>query len=190
MTLVDENAFGLLVSFHDLEDVEYTLDRPEFVSRFTEWRTAALAYAEETQLGSAALVLDLGHALYFEVADGEQATDPITWLKGLRGALLERSFEVTAVLTHGGRWVDEPTDELPSVSTLSASYRVVQASRPSEPLRRAFYAESAAHGTSSEDGWGSGLYVDADAIEALGRALKNAPTPLEAGGATFFRIGR
>jgi hypothetical protein len=34
------------------------------------------------------------------------------------------------------------------------------------------------------------LYVDTEAIEALGRALKNAPTPLAVAGATFFRVAR
>jgi hypothetical protein len=41
-----------------------------------------------------------------------------------------------------------------------------------------------------ERGWGPGLYVDLEAIEALGRSFKNAPTALEIGGATFYRVGR
>ena len=65
-------------------------------------------------------------------------------------------------------------------------------SLPSEPLRRALYAETASHGADEddEDAWGPGIYVDTEAVEALGRTLKNAPTPLAIAGATFYRVAR
>jgi hypothetical protein len=65
-------------------------------------------------------------------------------------------------------------------------------SLPSEPLRRALYAETATHSADENDhsGWGPGIYVDTEAIEALGRTLKNAPTPLAVAGATFYRVAR
>ena len=64
--------------------------------------------------------------------------------------------------------------------------------RPSEPLRRALAAEVATRRADEDDerGWGPGLYVDVEAVEALGRNFKNAPTALEIGGATFYRVGR
>ena len=62
---------------------------------------------------------------------------------------------------------------------------------PSEPLRRALFAETASHGAPDEDSaWGSGLYLDTDAAEALGIRPKNEPTRLDVAGATFFRVSR
>lgn len=188
--LTDENAFGVLFSFHDLEDVEYTLEPEEFVTRFSEFRSALLGAAAEAPLGEGAKILDLGHALYFEIGDGDQGRDPIAWLKGVRAALAARSFETAAVLTHGGRWLDGDAKDLPSAEVIAAGYVLFAASRPSEPLRRAFCAEAATHGSDGSDGWGPGVYVDSEAVEALGKSLKNAPTALSAGGATFYRIAR
>lgn len=190
MTLSDENAFGMLVSFYDLENIEYSLTPADFTTRCSEFRSVTLATASEAPLGAGATILDLGHALYFEVGDGDQRVDPVSWLKALRAALLEREFSVVAVLSHGGRWVVEAAREPPSVEPLAGEYLLVSASRSSEPLRRALYAETACHGSDGEDGWGPGLYVDTEAVEALGKSLKNAPTPLASAGATFYRIGR
>jgi hypothetical protein len=190
MILSDENAFGLLVSFYDLEDVEYSLAPEEFTTRCSEFRSLVLATASESPLGAGATILDLGHALYFEVGDGDQRTDPVSWLKALRAALSEREFSVVAVLSHGGRWVVESGSDLPAVESLAGEYVLLSASRSSEPLRRALYAETACHGSDGGDGWGPGLYVDTEAVEALGKSLKNAPTPLSSAGATFYRIGR
>ena len=75
----DENAFGLLFAFYDLEDAEYGLEPEEFVERFTEFRSTVLSSAAEQVLGQAVRVIDLGHALYFEVGDGDQSADPIGW---------------------------------------------------------------------------------------------------------------
>ncbi len=190
MSLEDENAFGLLIAYHDVEEAEYALERDQFVERFCEFRAVTLDHATTTPLGPGARVLDLGHALYFEIADGDQSADLVSWLRGLRSTLVERSFQVTAVLTHGGRWVTTPEPERLTVEALTGGYQLLSASRPSEPLRRALHAETATHGSAAEDGWGSGTYLDTEAVEALGRALKNAPTPLVSAGATFFRLGR
>jgi hypothetical protein len=66
-------------------------------------------------------------------------------------------------------------------------------SRPSEPLRRALYADAATRrdGDGAPSGWGPGLYLDTEAVEALGKTPKNEPTVLHAGGsgATFYRAG-
>jgi hypothetical protein len=38
-------------------------------------------------------------------------------------------------------------------------------------------------------GWGPGLYVEKDAIEQLGKSLKNEPTALPVLSSVFYRIG-
>ncbi|MGC4090920.1 MAG: hypothetical protein QM756_24215 [Polyangiaceae bacterium] len=188
--LFDENAFGLLFAFYDLEEREYALEPEQFAERFSEFRSSVLDAASEVKLGNGVRAIDLGHALYFEVGDGDHENDPIGWLRRVKEALTAREFEVSAVLSHGGRWLAEDEPEWPEVHALEAGYRLVQLSRPSEPLRRALAAEVATHGTDGSDGWGAGTYVDTEAVEALGKSLKNAPTPLSAAGATFYRIGR
>jgi hypothetical protein len=40
-----------------------------------------------------------------------------------------------------------------------------------------------------QTGWGPGLYVEKDAIERLGKSLKNAPTALSVLSSVFYRIG-
>lgn len=63
---------------------------------------------------------------------------------------------------------------------------------PSEPLRKALAAEAFAQPTTSgavDGGWGPGLYVEKEAIEQLGKSLKNAPTELAALSSIFYRIG-
>src|SRR6187549_2483664 len=115
MILSDENAFGLLISFYDLEDVEYSLEPEEFTTRCSEFRSATLGFASDTPLGAGATILDLGHALYFEIGDGDQAADLLTWLRRLRETLVERNFEVVAVLSHGGRWLREADPDLPCI---------------------------------------------------------------------------
>ncbi len=84
-------------------------------------------------------------------------------------------------------FTDEAGSELPEMNGVF----VAVASAPSEPLRRALWADTAAHHDQADapDGWGAGLYVDTEAVEALGRKFKNEPTPLVSAGATFYRLG-
>ncbi len=183
----DENAFGVLLSWADVEQEEYTLEPDEFAARIVEFRAAWREALGIFALGDGVTLLELGHAVYLELADGDQKEDPIVWLKLVRARILERGFETAGVVSFGGRWVDESVvPPLPEGITLTASRA------PSEPLRRALYADTAAHYDEADapQGWGVGLYVDTDAIEALGRSLKNAPTPLEIAGATFYRVAR
>jgi hypothetical protein len=93
------------------------------------------------------------------------------------------------MLTHGSCWVDE-ADPRPDIVDCG-SVRLFRASRPSEPLRRSLLAEAATHGDEGAgvEGWGPGLYLDLEAVEALGRRPKNTPTILRSGGAEFFRAG-
>lgn len=191
MTLTDENAFGVLASYYSLEDDEYTSEPENFVTRFTEFRSAVLGYVSEFPLAPRAQVTDLGHALFIEIADGDQSDDPMAWSKALRAALRGRNFESAVLLAHGGRWVDEDVGADPELSELGPGVTYLRASRPSEPLRRALlgWAATCREGADSEDGWGPGLYVDTEAVAALNRTPKNAPTPLESAGATFYRLG-
>ena len=150
---------------------------------------ALRACAESFQLAQATTVRELGHAVYLEFSAGDQVEDPIAWIKLVRARLNALELPSVGVLSHGGRWQADPP-EAPWQSAAGITWLPV--SLPSEPLRRALYAETATHGNDEDDeqAWGPGLYVDTEAIEALGRTLKNAPTPLAVAGATFFRVAR
>ena len=188
--MIDENAFGLLVSYFDIEDDEYTLEREEFVERFRLFRKTVLDGLAGPGIGAAVRVLDLGHAVYSELAQEDGTQDPIGWLRTVRARLAEHDFATVGVLSHGGRWVAED-DASSDGPELAEGATFLAASSPSEPLRRALYAETQTHPdeTTGFAGWGPGLYIDTEAVEALGRRLKNAPTPLSSAGATFYRMG-
>lgn len=192
MSLVDENAFGILIGYFGIEDEEYALEREAFVTRFTEFRTCVLDYVATIGVCENGTVLDFGHALYVEFADGDQLEDPLSWAKALRALLSGREFASVVVVAHGSRWIEEDGDAIPEVGELGNALRFAQLSRPSEPLRRALAAEACSRTSDEavESGWGPGLYIDTEAVEALGRSLKNAPTPLAANGASFYRAGR
>jgi len=189
MPLSDENAFGVLIGYFAIEDDEYRLEPDEFAARFCEFRAALRGCVETFPLAQAGIARELGHALYIEFADGEQLEDPIAWIKLVRARLKALDLASVGVLSHGGRWQAEPAEPAPP-SVSGIEWQPV--SLPSEPLRRALYAETATHGNDEEDeaAWGPGIYVDTEAIEALGRTLKNAPTPLSVAGATFYRVAR
>jgi len=174
--MIDENAFGILISHHSIEDEEYGLAESVFLERVALLRQALREHLSRQPLATSLRQLDLGHAVYLEWADGDQLVSPIGWLKELRKHLAEADFESSGVLSHGGRWLDDDDGGVFG---------------PSEPLRRALYAETACHADedSGAEGWGSGLYLDTEAVEALGLKLKNAPTPLSSAGATFYRAG-
>jgi hypothetical protein len=189
MTLIDENAFGVLIGYYAIEDDEYGLEPAVFAARFQEFRGALRACAEGFPLAKTLTAREFGHAVYLEFADGEQLEDPIGWIKLVRARLNALELLSVGVLSHGGRWQAEPA-EAPPASISGVAWLPV--SLPSEPLRRALYAETATHGNDEHDeqAWGPGIYVDTEAVLALGRTLKNAPTPLAVAGATFYRVAR
>ena len=197
MRLVDQNAFGVWLAFFDLEDVEYSCEPEEFTQRVESFRGSCLAFARARPLALGLTALDFGHAVYFEFEDGDQSEDPLAWLRALAKELGQAEFSVTGVLSHGSRWrrsadsdgenQDEPLSGTEGAGV--AAFERIRVTRPSEALRRALYADAACHGTDGADGWGPGVFVDEEAIEALKRAFKNAPTALLAGGARFFRVG-
>jgi hypothetical protein len=187
--MIDENAFGLLVSYYSIEEDEYEAEREHFIERYAAFSALVVERLTEKPPGTATRAIDLGYAVYVELPDGEQHGDLIAWLRELRGALGERDFATAGMLTHGSCWVDEQEPRPDIVDC--GSVKLVRASRPSEPLRRALLAEAATHGDEElgVEGWGPGLYLDVEAVEALGRKPKNAPTVLRSGGAEFFRAG-
>jgi hypothetical protein len=188
-TMIDENAFGLLISYFDIEDDEYEGEREQFIERYATFTALVRDRLSEKPPGTNARAIDLGYAFYVELPDGEQQGDLIGWLRELRATLAEHDYATAGMLTHGSCWVDEQ-DPRPDIVDCG-SVRLVRASRPSEPLRRSLLAEAATHGDEQvgAEGWGPGLYLDVEAVEALGRRPKNTPTILRSGGAEFFRAG-
>jgi hypothetical protein len=185
----DENAFGVLASYFAVEDDEYGLEPAEFAERFEDFRAAVRGFLVESPLGPGARGIDLGHAFYVEIGDGDQAHSPLSWAKRLRAALTEAGFETVVAVTHGSRWVDAE-GESPTSSEFVGDFAVLTVSNPSEPLRRALYADTACQSNDEVEGWGTGLYLDTEAAEALSLSPKNAPTVLSSGGAGFYRAGR
>ena len=186
--LIDENAFGVFVLLYDIADLEYGSEPASFVATFTQFRELLLSRAHEQPFGAGVTALDLGHGVYFEVGDGDHAVDPIVWSKALCAPLLEAGFQLSAILTHGGRWTDPDSGVLSEVGPSGKAYRLLRVSHPSEPFQRALVASAHCHTSDAENGWGQGLYVDTEAIEALGKMPKNQPTLLEAAGVTFYRL--
>lgn len=187
--MIDENAFGLLISYFDIEQDEYEGEREQFIDRYATFAALVRDRLTEKPPGSNARAIDLGYAFYVELPDGEQHGDLIGWLRELRATMSEHDYATAGMLTHGSCWVDEQ-DPRPDIVDCG-SVRLFRASRPSEPLRRSLLAEAATHGDEETgvEGWGPGLYLDVEAVEALGRRPKNTPTILRSGGAEFFRAG-
>jgi len=186
--MIDENAFGLLLSYYHVEDDEYALEREQFATRLQAFRDALNECMEALPLGSGVRALDLGHALYLEIAEGDETEDPFAWLRMLRARLSAKDFVTVAVLSHGSRWVDAGGWRPAHIERVG-EVSVCRASWPSEALRRALYADAAARQDEDCPGWGPGLYVDAEAIDAMGRKFRNAPTPLRASCSTYYRFG-
>ncbi|MBN2194278.1 MAG: hypothetical protein JW751_15785 [Polyangiaceae bacterium] len=188
--MIDENAFGLLLGYHTIENDEYSCEPGEFSARLEGFHLAAVTWLAEERLGDNVQAVDLGHAVYLEIAESDETRDPIEWLRGWRAAVDTAGFTTIAVLTHGSRWIAEEgtAPELPGVECAKDTlvYRVAHSS---EALRRALYADTAAQHDPTREGWGPGLYVDAEAIEALGKKLRNEPTALHVAGAMFYRLG-
>jgi hypothetical protein len=190
----DENAFGILVCYLRVEDEEYGFEREEFVRRFELFRKVVRDHLREEPVGVDVRAIDLGHAWYVEIAEGDQSTSPIGWARKVRERLGEQGFESAAFVTHGSRWVDDQAESFASTEHIGDA-GLLTVSNPSEPLRRALYADAAAHAGDTdsgagEDAWGPGLYLDTEAAEALAMVPKNAPTVLYARGAGFYRVGR
>lgn len=185
--MIDEDAFGILFSYFEVEDDEYgSDDRSEFVERFEAFERLALAAVQSLELPSDHHVVCLGHAVYAECPDHEDTPQLFARFRAAAARLAAEGFVNVAVLTHGSRWVEE--GEGPALSVTSDAPRVVRLSKPSEPLRRAQFVAALAQTDDQVEGWGPGVYADTEALEALGKTPKNAPTVLRAPGAEFFRV--
>lgn len=184
--LTDQNAFGLWVGWFDAEDVEYSASADKFAPRIVVLRAAVSDYCASFPLGDRVSVLDLGTSFYFEVEDGDQTEEPIAWLRALRVFLAQGDWATFGAVTYGGRWSAAPGAE----PLAFAGMEKLGSFGPSEPFLRAVAAQALAH--DDEDagtlGWGTGLFVDLDVLEALQRKLRNEPTTMRAGGASFVRI--
>ncbi|MCU0691700.1 MAG: hypothetical protein MUF54_09885 [Polyangiaceae bacterium] len=187
--LFDENAFGIWVSWFDAEEVEYSQSAEKFPPRVLVFRSAVKDFLESTPLGAGARAVDFGTAVYVEVGDGDQSADILKWVRAFREFLAQSDWVTFAVVTHGGRWVArQPSACLPQ---RVGDVEVLASFGPTEPFRKAMAADSMAHDDDDvgEKGWGSGLFVEADALEAMNRRLKNAPTELRCAGTSYFRVG-
>jgi hypothetical protein len=193
--VIDENAFGLFVAHYDLENIEYALEPAaflEYLGRFASLVDSALA---QRPLAKHLRQVELGHGRYLEFADGEQSDSPITWIREMRKCLVEADLPNVCLLTAGGRWLRDPDGPEADPADLDATGPLARMTYgPSEPLRKALAAEALAQptmpaGEGSATGWGPGLYVEQEAIERLGKSLKNAPTALTVLSSVFYRIG-
>lgn len=189
LPMEDENAFGIWLSWFDAEEVEYSQSADKFPPRLMVFRSAVQDYLGQNSPGSNAIAIDMGTSVYVEIADGDHKVDPFAWLKGLRTYLSQGDWTTFGVITHGGRWVtSKPGATMPSKV---GDVQVMASFGPSEPMRKAMAAESMSHDDEDGDfeGWGPGLFVDEEALDAMNRKLKNEPTALRCAGACFFRIG-
>jgi hypothetical protein len=185
--MIDEDAFGILFSYYEVEDDEYgSDDRSEFVERFQAFERLGLAAIRSLELPNGHHVLCLGHALYAECPDREDTPQLFARFRAAAARLASEGFVNIAVLTHGSRWVEEGQGA--ALELTAEAPRVARLSRPSEPLRRALFVAALAQADDQVDGWGPGVYADTEALEALGKTPKNAPTVLHAPGAEFFRV--
>lgn len=185
--MIDEDAFGVLFSYYELEDDEYgTDDRGEFVERFEAFERLALGLVSELGLSGDPHVVCFGHAVYVEFRDEGAAGDLLRAVRQASARLSEAGYVNATALTHGGRWIQP--EQVPELAVSEGPPRIVRLSRPSEPLRRALDVDALSRSSDEFEGWGPGVYVDTDALEALGKTPKNAPTVLHTSGAQFFRI--
>jgi hypothetical protein len=185
--MIDEDAFGVLFSYFEIEDDEYgSENRSDFIERFEAFERLTLGLLGNMELPPDHHVLCLGHALYAEFRDREDTPQLFARFREAASRLTSEGFVNVAVLTHGSRWVEE--GQPAELSITGDAPRVAQISRPSEPLRRALFVAALAQADEEVEGWGAGVYADTEALEALGKTPKNAPTVLRAPGAEFFRV--
>src|SRR3954470_11025168 len=118
--MMDENAFGLLISYLNIEDDEYAGERADFVERYAEFRSRLCERLLAEPPGAGARVLELGHAFYVELADGDHERDLIAWLRETRAALRECGFLTAGILAYGGSWQDD-AEPYPSLTELGGS---------------------------------------------------------------------
>jgi hypothetical protein len=185
--MIDEDAFGILLSYFEVEEDEYgSDDREDFVQRFEAFERLCLSAIQSMELPAEHHVVCLGHAVYAEMRDSDDTPQLFARFRAAAARLAAEGFVNVAVLSHGSRWVDPELG--PELSVSAEAPRVARISKPSEPLRKALFVAALAQSDDEVQGWGPGVYADTEALEALGKSPKNAPTVLRAPGAAFFRV--
>lgn len=188
--MTDENAFGLLISYVGIEDDEYEHDdTAAFAERIVRLRDVCTQALAANPPAANTHAVFWGHALYVEFPEPDAKPSLLSFIRTLREQLLEHGIETAGIVTFGGRWVEQE-DRVDLNVAEHNGVRIATVSMPSEPLRKALYAETACQGFDGALGWGTGLFFDADALEPLGLNLKNQPTPLSVADATFVRVGK
>jgi hypothetical protein len=130
--MLDENTFGLLISYHSLEEDEYAGERADFIERYSAFASLLRARLTDQPPGAPARAVDLGHALYVELLDDAEHGDLIAWLRGVRTALGEHGYRTAAILSFGAAWIDEAEPRPDSVDC--GALKLTRVSLPSEPL--------------------------------------------------------
>src|ERR1041384_8267704 len=102
--MIDENAFGLLLSYFEIEHDECEGEREHFIERYATFTALIRDRLTEKPPGAGARAIDLGYAFYVELSDGDQQVDLIAWLREMRAALSEQGFATAGMLTHGSCW--------------------------------------------------------------------------------------
>src|ERR1043166_8721054 len=129
--MIDEDAFGVLFSYYELEDDEYGSDeREEFVRRFESFERAALGIVQALALPGDPHVVCFGHAVYAEFRDETPAPDLLRALRMASSRLAAEGFVNATVLSYGARWVR--SDAAPELSLSETAPRIARISRPSE----------------------------------------------------------
>lgn len=188
--MIDENAFGVLISYVGIEDDEYEHDDTKaFAERIVCLSDVCTRVLESSAPAANTHAVFWGHALYVEFAAPDVKPNLLPFIRTLREQLREHGIETAGIVTFGGRWVAQE-DHVELGITQRNGVRIASVSMPSEPLRKALYAETACQGFGGQEGWGTGLFFDAEALEPLGLNLKNQPTPLYVADATFVRVGK
>ena len=192
--LTDQNAFGVLLSYLDVEQDEYASDDSKaFVARFSAVRAAIAEFLDACPLAAPVRAWGLGHSVYLEFEEGDEEAELIPWLKNCRARLTGAEFRSAAILSYGSRWVSSESEDAHLVVLEPGENPAVRWSvlpGPSECWRHALAADTAVReDEEAESGWGPGLYLDVDAVEALGKSPNNQPTILRVAGAGFFRAG-
>jgi len=156
--MIDEDAFGILLAYFDVEDDEYgSDDRQEFVARFEAFEASCLSAVAALELPASHHVVCLGHAVYVEVRDSEDTPQLLSRFRAAAAQLAADGFVNVAVLTHGSRWLDP--ERGPELSVSGEAPRLARFSRPSEPLRKALFAAAFAQGDDELESWGPGVYA-------------------------------
>ena len=184
--MIDENAFGILLSYFDVEDDEYGLERDAFVVRFRAFREVVRECLRDLPLGRGVRAIDLGHAHYVEVADGSQSESPLKWARKMRahGSTSAGSSASRPSLTVADGSMKRSRSSRPNTSETRESSRCrIRASHFAAPCTQTLPLAR----MTTNPLVGAPVFISTPKRrEALNMIPKNAPTILYVAGAGFF----